>query len=313
MDTFLSTAEWATVPMRPWKNDSSSTARVRTIAQPPESTMIYQTPPYFKYASIDYAQVSQPFVSRLKEIEEEEKSLVLANKKRVKDCPLLTCNISNLDALPAIESEADVVRESNAELIEWARTSLRELTGLRIKVRSEHPSDLMARPDMMMLYVSPGSSEVDSENLKLFTVIEFKNTKVIDLEGLKPAIFEEKRSLFGRILKKETDFENTANDQLHRTLIEGNNSLWLIKQVTKYFKTTGCPYHIVFDYVTMVGLNYVRDQEKAPTIAPKPAEIAWLTNESQNETDHYKFRSFLLGFLSNALKETLANEGIALQ
>ena len=300
---FLSASRWAAKPLRPYITDV--TGNVRPMSAPNANTLSFGMPAYLKYTTLDYPGFAKSLVSKMQKLEDEQKSLVLAKTQPIETFPLLSFS-PYLPPYPVLMSESDVVREANVELVNWVALALEQATGSKIRVLSETQKE-KARPDMVWFYVLPGKAAEDFQNWKPFAVLEFKNTKMIDIAGFEPAIFNEKQG------RTEKEFYQLALQGANNTLIKGDNAVWLTKQMTKYAKTTGVPYQVAFDYSTMLMLDFDWDLVKDSKTSPKSVQVAWLKEESKDGTDSKTHRSFLLGYLYNALQETSKREGIILK
>ena len=263
--------------------------------------MGYGVPSYLKNALVDYQGFSKDLVLKIQKLEDEQSSLVLANKQPIEAFPLLKFS-PYLPPNPVIKSESDVVREANVELVNWVCLALEQATGFTIRVLSEFQK-VKSRPNMVWFYVVPGKSAEDLQNWKPFAVLEFKNTKTIDIDGFQPAIFHEKQG------RTEDQFYQLALQGANNTLIKGENALWLTKQMTKYAKTSRVPHQVAFDYSTMLILDFGLDLVGDPKTPPKSVQIAWLREESKEGTDFKTHRSYFLGYLYYALQETLKRQG----
>ena len=300
MDEFPTFSSWAKKALRSCV--TNVTGRIRPMTAPGESTLAQIVPAYFKRTPTDYIAFSKDLVSRIEKIEDQQKSLVLAKKQSIRDFPLITYN-PVFKSNPEILTKGDVIRESNVELISWVYEALEKATGFEIKIHSERTQEEKSRPDMVWFYVVPGKPTGDGQE-KVFAVLEFKNTKFIDIDGFKPAIFRQQLGM------TEAAFQDATLVTRDQTLIDGNNALWLTKQMTKYARNSESPHQIAFDYTTMLTLDFEPDLVKHTKAQPKSVQIDWLDEESRDGTNLKTHRAYLLGYLYYALQETCKRQGI---
>ena len=214
-NTFFTASRWATRPLRQYITDTKGV--VRPMSLPNATTLSYSAPLYLKYTVIDYSQFSKNLISKIQKKEMDQSALVLADEEPIQAFPLLNFN-PYLQPKPIINTEADVVREANIELITWATLTLEHATDFTIRVLSE-PAEKNTRPDMVWYYVVPGNSADKLESWKPFAVLEFKKAKMIDIAGFQSAVFHERPGL------TEDSFYQIALQAVGQTLLGGDNAL----------------------------------------------------------------------------------------
>lgn len=300
---FSVASRWARKPLRSFVTDFKG--NLRPMSAPNNTTLGYSVPAYLKNALFDYTKLSKDLVSKLEKLEDEQSSLVLAKKQPKDAFPLLDYK-PYLTEHPRLETEGDVVREANLELVSWVSLALEQATGFKIRMGSESRRD-KSRVDMIWFYVAPEKTAQDSQNWRPFAILEFKNTNMIDISGFQQAIFQEKKGV------TEDEFYGLALQRASKTLIKGDNALWLTKQMVKYAKTTGVPHQVSFDFSTMLTLEFELGLEKDPDVPPKSVQVGWLREESKDGTDFQTHRAYLLGYLGYALQKTLERQEIIMK
>ena len=295
---FLPASAWAKRALRPCITDVQGR---RKMSPPNKTTLGHAVPAYFKKTSKIFPAISKDLVSTIEKLENEQSLLVTANQQRVENFSLLHFG-PYLTQSPVIKTEADVVRESHLELVNWVCLVLEFSTGFKIRVLSDRRKK--DKPDMVWFYVVPGESAENIKNWMPFAGLEFKNTKIIDVDGFQPAVFDESMG------KTEDQFDRASLRGPNDTLIKGDNAIWLTKQMISYAKMTGVPHQVAFDYFSMLSLDFESDLVKDPGTPPKSSQIGWLREESKSGSDFQTHRAYLLGYLSNALQETTKRQGI---
>ena len=261
-------------------------------------------PPQFVLPSpVNFQQQARLDLQMLEERENLQKQLVLSGQKSYNAFPLLHFS-PYLDDKPIVYSEADVVQECKSSFVDWAVLILTELSGMKVKTRAEVYVSSTSRMDLVWFFALPGGKLDDHKNWIAFAVLEYKNTKMIDVEAFEKAIFH------GQEGQTEMELLMQASDEEGATLIEGKSSIWLSQQMTKYAKERNVPFQIAFDFGSMLTLEYGNDLAKGPKFAPENVKIAWMTAEQEVEGTEMTVRAFFLAFLLRALRQTMAKHSI---
>ena len=241
---------------------------------------------------------------RLVKLEDKQASDLQFSKDNMDAFPLINYSLNRPKERPIIHNEADVAREAEHGLVDWVTVVLEALTGLKIRVASEH-LNFGSAPDMVWFYVKQGDSAEDFKNWKPFALLEYKDTKMISVDPFRNALYisQNNQGL------SEEKFFTLGLAKKNRTRIQGNNAVYLSKQVAKYAQLSDVPYVVAFDWNTMVTFNFSQDKYSKPKDAPMSMRISWLQEGAGSGTDEETYRSMLLGYLYHALEEMIAKGG----
>ena len=275
------------------------------MSEPTESTRAQVLPEFFVSAQNEIMQQARNEAAILEELENEQKQLVYLHKTPITSLPLLQCN-PIMDDEPLIKTEADVIGVTRQSFVDWAVLVVSAMTGLRIKVRAELVKGADTRSDVVWFLILPNKSKDDEKSWINFAVLEYKNTRMINVPAFQKATF---RGLPGENMR---EMENQARMEPSKSLLKTNGPMWLTQQLMKYAKDQQTPYQIAFDYNTMLVMEFGNDLYKGPGVAPKGVKLALMTQEEEQDGTGNTIRAFFLGALMRAARETIAKHNITI-
>lgn len=275
------------------------------MSEPTESTRAQILPEFFVSAQNEIMHQARNEAAILEELENKQKQLVYLHKTPITSLPLLQCN-PIIDDEPLIKTEADVIGVPRQSFVDWAVLVVSAMTDLRIKVRAELVKGADTRSDVVWFLILPNKSKDDEKNWINFAVLEYKNTRMINVPAFQQATF---RGLPGEEMR---DFEIRARKLTSKSLLKTNGPMWLTQQLMKYAKDQQTPHQIAFDYNTMLVMEFGNDLYKGPGVAPKGVKIALMTQEEEQDGTGKTIRGFFLGALMRAARETIAKRKITL-
>ena len=242
---------------------------------------------------------------RLVKLEDKQASDSQFTKDNIDAFPLIHYSLNDEIERPVIHNEADVAREAQHGLVNWVTVVLKALTGLKIRVASEHLK-FGSAPDLVWFYVKQGDSAEDFKNWKPFALLEYKDTKMISVDSFRNALYISQKDNDGL---SEAEYFSLGRDLQSQTYIKGNNAVYLSKQAARYAQITQLPYVVAFDWNTMVTFDFSQDKYSKPKEPPLSMKVSWLQEGAGGGTGEQTYRSMLLGYLYHALEQTTGNAG----
>lgn len=283
-------------------------ARSGRIAVPTTSSTLTARPPTFwtKLNAWEEYQ-SARLLARLVFRRDQVNQLILTQLSQGQQptYPELT-NPIQADPLPTatLMNETEVSLHADDYLIKLVFTALRYLTSLHLRHRAEKSYD-GHRVDIPWEFCIPGVDVTDPGNWVTFATLEYKRPNTISKEDFEHAEEGTPTNSRGKPLTLTQLKAILEKNCRPKTFIpEDINAFWLSKQAAKYANKFQCKYIALFDYGTMVTIDF-RGASADSNGYYRSARICFFEEEKeaaltfQNPRTN---RTLLLSFLHRALR-----------